>query len=331
MVLKTAELHVHLEGTTAPWLAKKLAQRNHLPIPEGIINSDGTSYNFNDFLHFLEVFDVIAALIKTPRDYYDITFEYLKVNALEGAIYIEMMYSPDHAERATGIPSLEHLTAIQQAINDARDQFDVEGRILLTGVRHFGEKSVLELAKNIEQQILPCVTGFGLGGDELRYHPKLFKEAYKIAHAAGLSCTVHAGEFGPASSIVEAIENLPIKRIGHGVQIIHSPETIRLVKERNIALELCPSSNIRLGLFNSFAEHPLPILLDAGIQISINSDDPPFMATTVGDEYRRVQHAYQYDDNQMNKITAMAITCAFVDEVTRSKLLSKLIRDLPEI
>lgn len=324
MSIKKAELHVHLEGTIPPGLAKKLAKRNQLVLPEGLISEDGASYPSNDFLHFLKVYDIVADVIKTPQDYYDITFDYLRTNALEDTLYTEMMYSPDHAENASGIPSIEHLTAIQQAIDDAEAKYGIIGRIIITAVRHFGEKAAIRVAENAVKHTVPCVTGFGLGGDEINYPPKQFSKAYRIAADAGLSCTVHAGEFAPAEGMREAIEHLPIQRIGHGVQSIHSPETIALLKEKDIALEICPSSNITLGLFKNMDEHPLPALLKANLKISLNSDDPPFMRTTLAQEYARVQKAYQYSDAIMNQITKMAIACAFVDETTKNALYKKL-------
>jgi len=324
MSIKKAELHVHLEGTITPTLAHALAKRNHLTIPEGLIAADGQSYLSRDFLHFLQVYDTLAALIKTPRDYYDITFDYLRANALENTIYVEMMYSPDHAEQVSGIPSIEHLYAIQEAIDDAKAQFGIVGRIILTAVRHFGAEASVRVAREFTKASAPCVTGFGLGGDEINFPPKLFKEAYLIAADAGLSCTVHAGEFAPASGMLEALEHLPIQRIGHGVQAIHSPETMRVLKERNIALEICPSSNITLGLFSDFKSHPFPKFLEAGINVSINSDDPPFMSTTLAKEYALTQRAYNYSDEEMEAITAMAIESAFVDEATKEELRAKL-------
>lgn len=325
MSIKKAELHVHLEGTISPTLAHKLAKRNKLTIPDGLIAPDGQSYLSRDFLHFLQVYDTLAALIKTPLDYYDITFDYLRTNALENTIYIEMMYSPDHAEQASGIPSIEHLHAIQQAVDDAEAQFGIMGRIIITAVRHFGEEAAIRVAKEAARVSVPCATGFGLGGDEINFPPKLFSKAYRIAaEEAGLHCTVHAGEFAPASGMLEAIEHLPIKRIGHGVQAIYSPETIEILKERDIALEVCPSSNIKLGLFNSFDEHPFPKLLEAGVKVSLNSDDPPFMSTNLAQEYYLTQQAYNYSDDAMNNITAMAIECAFVDEKTKKALRAKL-------
>lgn len=324
MTIKKAELHVHLEGTISPELAQLLAKRNKLPFPKDLIDSDGKSYYSRDFMHFLSVFDTLADLIKTPQDYYDITFDYLRANALEDTIYVEMMYSPDHAEKATGAPSIDNLQAIQQAIDDANAKHHIVGRIILTAVRHFGVDASIRVAKNYAKETVPCVTGFGLGGDELNFPPKLFTKAYQIAADSGLACTVHAGEFGPASSMVEALDNLPIQRIGHGVQVIHSPETMELIKDKNIALEVCPSSNIKLGLFKNMEEHPFPKLLEAGIKVSLNSDDPPFMSTTLANEYKMVQAAYNYSNETMHAITAMAIDCAFVDESTKNELRQKI-------
>lgn len=324
MSLKKAELHVHLEGTIPPYLATQLAKRNKLILPEGLVAPDGASYLSKNFLDFLKVYDTLAAVIKCPQDYYDITFDYLKARAEEDTIYVEMMYSPDHAERSSNIPSAEHLTAIQQAIDDAREQFHIVGGILITAVRHFGVEAAEHVARQAHKDKLPCVTGFGLGGDEAKFPPKLFTKAYHIAADADLQCTVHAGEFASASGMDEAMEHLPIQRIGHGVNAIYSPETMSRVKEHNIALEICPTSNIFLGLFKNMEEHPFSKLYDAGIKVSINSDDPPFMSTTLGQEYERVQKAYNYSNETMNKITRFAIESAFVDEQTKKELLAQI-------
>lgn len=324
MTIKKAELHTHLEGTITPDLAIKLAKRNKLSLPETLIAPDGKSYVYRDFLDFLKAYDAVADVIKHPRDYYDITFDYLKANAQENALYIEMMYSPDHAEQASGIPSAEHLQAIQQAIDDAEEKFNIIGRIIITAVRHFGAEAAVKVAKQALKEQTPCIVGFGLGGDEIHFPPKLFAKAYNIAAEGGLYCTVHAGEFAPASGMLEAMEYLPIQRIGHGVQAIHSPETIAQLLDRNIALEICPSSNIALGLFQDLPSHPLPQLMDAGIKMSLGSDDPPFFRTNLPQEYERVQRTYQYSDSQMNHFTAMAIEASFVDEKTKAILRKRL-------
>lgn len=324
MTCQKAELHVHLEGTITPWRAQELARRNHYSFPKEVIVADDRQYVSRDFLHFLKIYDDIAFLIKTPQDYYDITFDYLKARALENTLYVEMMYSPDHAEKASHIPSIEHLLAIEQAIADAEHQYQIVGRIIVTAVRHFGAEAAIRVAREISRASVPCVVGFGLGGDELNFPPELFQTSYQIAADAGLKCTIHAGEFGDTNSMIRAIEQLPIARIGHGVQAIHSPELRALLKERGIALELCPTSNIYLKIFKDMAAHPFPVFLKEGLRVSINSDDPPFMDTSLATEYQRVQASFGYDDATMIAITRMAIEDAFVDVATKLQLLARL-------
>lgn len=324
-MIPKAELHVHLEGTISPNLARKLAKKNNLVLPNNIINDENESYISHDFLHFLKVFDTIADLIKTPSDYYDLTLDYLHSCAKENTIYVEMMYSPDHAEQATKIPSIEHLHAIQQAINEAETKWNIIGRILVTAVRHFGVESAINVANEVVRNTVPSVVGFALGGDEAGYPPELFKRAYEIATKdAGLKATAHAGEWDRAEKIIDAINILNVTRIGHGVTAINNPAVMAEIKERNVALELCPSSNIKFGIFPDLASHPFNAFLNAGILVSLNSDDPPFIPTTVGREYDIVQKAFQYSDNTMKKITRMAIKCSFADEGTKKKLLQRV-------
>jgi adenosine deaminase len=319
-MVKKAELHVHLEGTIAPELAHKLAARNRLSFPKGLIDTRGERYAFDDFIHFLSVYDSLADLIRVPQDYYDLTLDYLARNAADDVIYVEMMYSPDHAEKVSGIPSVEHVAAIEQAIQDAESRHGIVGRILVTGVRHFGAEAVTHVAEQALQHPSAYVTGFGLGGDEAGFSPQLFERAYRIAREAGLGCTAHAGEFSGVKSMEDALNYLSVQRIGHGVQAVNSPEMMALLQERGVALEVCPSSNICLGLYPTLAEHPFPKLLEAGISVSLNSDDPPFFGTTVAKEYDRAQQAYDYSDEQMRKITLMALDAAFIDETTRREL-----------
>ncbi|MFA5959986.1 MAG: adenosine deaminase [Tatlockia sp.] len=325
MTVKKAELHTHLEGTITPALAKKIAQRNKLTLPPNLLSPDEQSYLYPDFPGFLKAYDAVAGVIKKPEDYYDITFDYLKNNALHDTLYVEMMYSPLHAEQASGIPSSVHLEAISAAIKAAEQQFQIIGRIIITAVRHFGAESAIVVAKQALKESAPYIVGFGLGGDEIHYPPRLFAKAYEIAASGGLSCTVHAGEFSDASGMLEAIEYLPIKRIGHGVQAIHCQETLAQLKDKNIALEICPSSNIALGLYPDMDAHPLKQLLEAGITISLGSDDPPFFRTTLATEYQRVQDAYLFSDAKMQEFTAMAIASSFAEEAIKKKLSQTLL------
>ena len=176
-----AELHVHLEGTMRPEIARILAKRNQLSFPEHLLDPSHQYYESYDFLKFLHAYDEIAALIKHPRDYFDITYDYLKQSAKVGVIYTEMMYSPEHAEKVSGIPSIEHLLAIQEAIAQAEEEDDIVGRIIVTGVRHFGIESCEQVARQAGKHQVPCIVGYGLGGDEIHYPPQDYAKAYEIA------------------------------------------------------------------------------------------------------------------------------------------------------
>ena len=322
--LPKAELHVHLEGTICPDLAIQLAIRNKLKFPTELLNTKKNGYQYKDFITFLNAYDQIAFLIKRPMDYYDITYDYLKASAQDGCIYTEMMYSPDHAEQSTGIPSNEHLAAIEQAIFNAEHDFGIIGRTIITGVRHFGPAACEKVARQAIKEPFSTIVGFGLGGNEIDFPVELFHKTYRIAHEGGLGCTIHAGEFGDAKSIQHAIYNCHVQRIGHGVAAAKCPETLAIIKEKNIHLEVCPSSNIKLGLFPDIASHPIRFLNQQGISVSINSDDPPFMETTIGKEYQKVQENFQYSNQELLQFTKNAIQHAFIDDDLKQTLLNRL-------
>jgi adenosine deaminase len=275
-------------------------------------------------MDFLNVYDELAALIRKPIDYFDITYDYLKQSALHGTIYTEMMYSPDHAEKISHIPSHEHLIAIGEAIEKAYQDFGIVGRIITTAVRHFGVEACEKVALEAQKYPFYFVTGFGLGGDEIHFPPALFEKTYQIARNAGLQTTIHAGEWGDAKSMEVAIKTCQVQRIGHGVRSIECQNTLDMLKDLQIHLEVCPSSNVVLGIYPQISAHPLPALLEQGISVSINSDDPPFMATTIDKEYDLVQKTFQYSDEFMKQITKNAVKAAFLEEEWKQKLLDKI-------
>lgn len=319
-----AELHVHLEGAASPQIIKKIAKRNQIRLNQDLFTPDGQGFAWRDFLHFLDVYEAASRVIKQPRDYYDITFDYLQQTAKQGAIYVEMMYSPEHAERSSGIPSQEHLLAIQQAINDAEDKHAIVGRILVTAARHYGVDAAIKVAKHASERTVECVVGYGMGGDEQGFPAQLFKQAYQIAHESGLGCTVHAGEIVGAQSVIDALDHLAVTRLGHGVRAIESAEAIARIKDRNIVLEVCPGSNIALGLYPNIANHPMPALMAEGITCTLSSDDPPYFHTSLGNEYVMAKEIMGLTDADLLGLTRNSIEAAFVGDDEKQKLLKRL-------
>lgn len=318
-----AELHVHVEGAMGPGLARRLAQRNRRFLPSGIARGD--AWVWRDFLHFLEVYDAAASVIRRGHDYRDLVYEYLVACAAEGTIYVELTASADHAAQV-GISDREHLEGLAAGIDAAREETGIEARIIMSCVRHFGPEKAIEVAKRTVADLHPYVTGFGMGGDEAGFPPGQFRTAFEIAAEAGLGITCHAGEWGGPESVREALELPNITRIGHGVRSIEDPGLVRELADRGITLEVCPTSNVALGLYPDYQSHPLPALAEAGVPVTLGSDDPPYWAATIGGEYEIAARM----GLDTHKITQTAIESAFLAPSDRAALLDRLTANPPE-
>jgi adenosine deaminase len=322
-MLPKAELHVHLEGTAPPQLIRRLAVRNGLELPARLLNEHGRfHYRDRDFLDFLRTYDLAASVIRTAEDYRDITYEYLSACAGQGAIYVELTASPDHAA-LVGLSDDEHLGGIARGIDDARRDHGIEGRILISAVRNFGLEQALRNARHAAELPHPYVVGFSMAGDEAGHPVDMFTEAYAIAAAAGLGCTVHAGEWAGAGSVRAALR-LPVTRIDHGVRAIEEPALVSEIAERGIVLNTCPTSNVVLGVFPSFDEHPLPRLRDAGVRLTLGSDDPPYFGATIGGEYAVCGERLGFTDEDLLTITRTAIDAAFCEDSLKVALSARL-------
>lgn len=317
-MIPLAELHCHLEGAAGPALVRRLAARNGIVLPDSIFSGDDR-FAFTDFVDFLRVYDVAAGSIRTPDDYYDVTADYLAACAHEGAIYVELMSSPDHAA-AAGMSYADHLEGIVAAITDARRDHDIEGRIIVTCVRHFGPERAVEVARQVVGDPHPLVVGFGMGGDESAFAAADFAPAFRLAHDAGLPCTAHAGEFGGPESVRAVLDALPVRRLGHGVRAVEDVNLVRALADEGIVLEVCPTSNIATGVYGDYAGHPLRQLRDAGCRVTLNSDDPPYFDTTVGQEYRVAADEFGLSEVELIELTRTAIDAGFADDATKASL-----------
>ena len=261
-------------------------------------------------------------MIRTGQDYRDITYEYLCSCAREGAIYVELTASPDHAA-LVGLSDEEHLDGIAHGIDEARRDTGIEGRILISAVRNFGVEQALRVARYAAERPHPYVVGFSMAGDEAGFPAGDFAEVFEIAAGAGLGCTIHAGEWAGADSVRAALE-LPITRIAHGVRAIEDPDLVYELEARGIVLECCPTSNVVFGVFPSYEEHPLPALRDAGVKVTLGSDDPPYFGATIAGEYEVCASQFGFGPEDLRDITHTAIDAAFCDEDLRAALMSRV-------
>jgi adenosine deaminase len=316
-----AELHVHLEGTAPPHLIRRIAERNGLRVPDGVFATPDR-FAWRDFLDFLQTYDMAASVIRTAEDYRDITYEYLASCAADGAIYVELIASPDHAA-LVGVSDHDHLHGIAAGIDAARAEHGIEARILLTCIRNFGVEQALRIARHAAERPHPYVVGFQMAGDEAGYPPGPFAEAYAVAADSGLGCSVHAGEWAGAESVRAALD-LPVTRIGHGVRAIEDPALVAEIAARGIVLECCPTSNVVLGVFPSFEAHPLPALRNAGVRVTLASDDPPYFGASVGGEYAVARDRFGMGDADLIALTRTAIEASFAEPPLRAALLERL-------
>jgi len=319
--LAKAELHVHLEGTAPPELVSRIAARNGVDLPERLLGTDGR-FRYTDFLDFLATYDLAASVMRTGEDYRDITYEYLCSCASGGALYVELTASPDHAA-LVGMSDEEHLDGIARGIDDARRDAGIEGRILTSAVRNFGVEQAVRVARYTASRPHPYVVGFSMAGDEAGFPAGDFAEAYAIVAGAGLGCTIHAGEWAGADSVRAALA-LPITRISHGVRAIEAPSVVAELSARGIVLECCPTSNVILGVYPSYEQHPLPALHAAGVPVTLGSDDPPYFGATIEGEYEVCSQRMGFSDDVLREITRTAIDAAFCDDELRAELHDRL-------
>jgi adenosine deaminase len=329
MSLPKAELHVHLEGTATPDLVRRIAMRNGLEVPDGVFATP-ERFAWRDFLDFLNTYNLVCSVIRTGEDYRDIAYEYLAACARDGAIYVELTASIDHA-RLSGMSDAEHWEGIAAGIDAARAEHGIEARILSVAVRNYGVARAIEIAELTAARPHPYVVGFSLAGDEAGYPPEPYLEAYRVAADSGLGCTVHAGEWAGAASVRGALE-LPVTRIAHGVRAIEDPGLVRELARRQVTLEVCPTSNVVLGVFPSFQEHPFPALRDAGIPLTLGSDDPPYFGASVGGEYAIAREHFGLGDSELLDVTRTAIEASFAEPALRASLLTRITNgDVPSL
>jgi adenosine deaminase len=321
VVVPQAELHVHLEGTAPPALIRRLAARNGVPVPDGLFTDD-ERFVWTDFLSFLAAYDRAASVIRTPEDYRDVTFEYLAACAHEGAVYVELTASPDHAA-AVGLSAAECYAGVAQGIDDAREACGIEARTLAACIRDLGPRRAEEIVAGIVAERPRHVVGINLAGDEAGFPPAPFAPAFDRAFGDGLGCTVHAGEHAGPDSVRAALA-LPVTRIAHGVRAVEDPALVDELAERRIVLDTCPTSNVVLGVFASYAEHPFGALRAAGVRVTLGSDDPPYFGASLSGEYRVARERFGLGDGELREITRTAIVGSFAEPALKAALHDRL-------
>ncbi|WP_367352624.1 adenosine deaminase [Achromobacter animicus] len=282
--LPKAELHLHLEGTLEPELLFKLAQRNGVALPWPDIDALRGAYNYNNLQEFLDLYYMGADVLRTEQDFYDLTWAYLLKCHEQNVVHTEPFFDPQtHTDR--GVPFETVLNGISQALADGRKQLGVTSGLILSFLRHLPE----EQAMRTLEQALPYRDAFiavGLDSSEQGFPPRLFQRVFDRARAEGLPAVAHAGEEGPPEYIWEALDLLKVLRIDHGVRAAEDPKLIARLIDEQIPLTVCPLSNTRLRVFDHMREHNILSLLDAGVKVTVNSDDPAYFGGYVTENFQ---------------------------------------------
>ncbi len=319
--LPKVELHLHLEGGAPPELIAGLAQEKQLDISR-IFKPDG-SYAYRDFWHFLEVYEAATSTLQTPEDYYRLTLAVLEQSAENGVVYTESFLSPDFCGGRDLNAWREYLVAIQEAAGQAERDMGITMRGIVTCIRHVGPAKARETARCAVETAGDWLVGFGMAGDEKKGKPADFAYAFDMAREAGLGLTVHAGEWGGPESVQEALALKP-SRIGHGVRAMENLELVDRLAEDEIVLEVCPGSNMFLGVYPDWRTHPIAQLRARGVKVTVSTDDPPFFHTTMTREYQNLADTFEWEEEDFRELARTAANAAFCDVHTRERILMKL-------
>ncbi|HEX2186406.1 MAG TPA: adenosine deaminase, partial [Chloroflexota bacterium] len=304
-----AELHVHLEGSIRPATLLELARRNGASLPAETEAGLREWFVFRDFAHFVEVYVAVSRCLKTAADYELITYELGTELARQNVRYAEVTFSPSTHELVMGIPHATYFPGLVAGRERVRRELGVELHWVFDIVRNLGqpERGADYVTRVAIEGKDDGVVALGLGGLETGYPPEPFAPWFERAGAAGLHRVPHAGEIAGAPSVWGALRALGAERIGHGVRSIEDPELVAHLMARSIPLEVCPTSNVRLGVYPSLEEHPLRRLHDAGVVVTVNSDDPPLFNTTISDEVATLATAFGFTAADVEAVDAILL------------------------
>lgn len=327
------ELHVHLEGSIQPETLLQLAERNNVSLPATTVEGLREWYTFTDFAHFIEIYIAISSCICSAEDIELIAREFLRGQAAQNILHSEVTFTPfTHFSLNRHIPFDAQFAALSRAREWAAKELGVSVGWVLDISRNVRPiEHGLTVADWAIGGMDNGVVALGLGGPEIGHPPELFESAFDRARAAGLASVPHAGETVGPESIWGALRSLRAQRIGHGVRCLEDSALVAELRARQTPLEVCPTSNVCLGVAASIAEHPLPRLLDAGLYVTINSDDPPMFNTTLTDEYLKIAAAFGFGVETIKQLVLNALRASLLLEVRRLEMEARFQREFAEV
>ena len=323
-----AELHVHIEGTLEPELAFALARRNHLTLPFPDEQALHAAKNFVDLQSFLDLYYACADVLRTAEDFADLMGAYLARAHADHVVHAEIFFDPQtHTVR--GVPLAVVVEGLDAGRQEAARRWGISSRLILCFLRHLSEDDAFATLAEAEP-LLASIDGFGLDSSERDHPPSQFARVFAKVRALGKPVVAHAGEEGPPSYITQALDLLQAVRIDHGVRAVEDPGVLKRLVDEGIALTVCPLSNVRLRVYPNMKDHTLPNLLEAGVKVTINSDDPAYFGGYLNDNIRAVQAAFGFDIETWALLGRNSIEASWAAPADKTRWLSALDRLLEQ-
>jgi adenosine deaminase len=307
--LAKAELHLHLEGTLEPELAFDLATRNGVTLPFADVQQLRRAHSFGDLQSFLDLYYTCMTVLRTADDFHDLAAAYVARARADGVVRAEVFFDPQE-HTARGVPLAEVVAGLSRAAAESAAAGGPEVALIACAVRHRGPEAAVEMVQSLEPHH-EAIAGVGLDSTEVDHPPRLFAAAFEAAGELGFHRVAHAGEEGPPEYIWEAIDVLGVERVDHGVRCIEDDALVRRLAADGTALTMCPLSNVRLQVVPDLAGHPLPRLLDAGVRVTVNSDDPAYFGGYVADNYMAVAEACDLSEADLAVLAQTSLDACF--------------------
>jgi adenosine deaminase len=320
--LPKAELHLHIEGSLEPELALRLARRHGVALPHGSIAQLRAAYDFGNLQQFLDIYYAMADVLREGEDFYHLALDYMRRAHEQGVVHAEIFFDPQtHTDRGIALGTV--VEGLSRALDEAQRRFGMTHRLIACFLRHLSaEEAMRTLDEVLEHR--GAITAVGLDSSEVGHPPSKFTAVFDRARAQGLLAVAHAGEEGPPAYIHEALDFLHVRRIDHGVRCEEDPELVQRLARERIALTVCPLSNVKLRVFDRMEHHNLKRLLDAGLRVTVNSDDPAYFGGYVLENYLAVQRALGLTRAHLATLARNSIEGSFLEDAAKRRWLAAI-------
>ena len=321
--LPKIELHLHIEGTLEPELLFRLAKRNSIQLPFNSVNEVKKAYQFSNLQDFLDIYYQGAEVLLHKQDFYDLTWAYLLMCSQQNVMHVEPFFDPQtHTVR--GVPFETIVSGIAEALADGKAKLGITSRLIMCFLRHLSEESAIETLKSSEQ-FTDDIYGVGLDSAEMGNPPEKFINVFSKAKGMGYKLVAHAGEEGPASYIWSSLDVLNVQRIDHGIRAIDDTDLMLRLIESQMPLTICPLSNVKLRVFDTMASHTILDMLDLGVCVTVNSDDPSYFGGYMTENFLALYDSLELSRDQAIRLINNSIDASFAED-SRKKELSNLLQ-----